>query len=103
MRHSPVIVAVLALGVILGACTQQDDPTEAELTEDLVEELRDIDPALTADQAECYAGLIVDEVGVEDVVDVKFSDSEPSNELDDKVATAAVAAREECDLAEAPR
>ena len=102
MRHSPVIIAVLALGAVLGACTQQDDPTESELKEDLVTELREVDSSLTAEEAECYAGLLVDKVGVKDVIDVGFSESEP-DELADKVAEAAVAAREDCGLADAPR
>ena len=84
------------------ACTQQDDPTEAELKDDLVNELREVDTELTADQADCYAGLLVDEVGVKDIVDVGFS-AEPPDEIADEVADAAVAAREECGLTDAPR
>ena len=102
-RPTPLLAALLVVGVAVGACSQQDDPTEAELTEDLVEELREVDPQLTADQAECYAGLLVDKIGVEDIVDISFSASEPEDEMAPKVAEAAVEARTTCDLAEAPR
>jgi hypothetical protein len=103
-RTSPLLAAVLALGAFLGACSQQKDPTVAELREDLVEELRDVQPSITADQAECYAALLVqDKSDVDDFVDVKFSESEPEPEVAERIAAAAVAAREDCDLAEAPR
>ena len=106
MRRSTSLLAVLfAMAALVGACSQQGDPSKAELTEDLTEDLREVDPDLTADQAECYAGLLVDEVGVKDLADVRFSDAEPPTEdgVADKIAAAAIAAREDCDIAEAPR
>ena len=104
-RSTPLLAVLFAMAAIVGACSQQKDPTKAELTDDLVEDLREVNPDLSADQAECYAGLLVDKVGVADLNDVNFSDAEPSAEDDvaDKIAEAAIAAREECDIAEAPR
>ena len=103
MHRTPVIVAALVLASLVGACSQQKDPTADELQDDLVEELRKVDTDLTADQADCYAGLLVKEVGVKDIVDVKFSAEEPSDEIADGIAAAAVAARDECGLTDAPR
>jgi hypothetical protein len=106
MRHTPTIAAVLALGALVGACSQQDDPTVAELREDISEQLQEIEgsPALTAAQADCYAELLVeDEADVDELSDVKFSASEPDPEVAEKIAAAAVQAREDCDLADAPR
>ena len=102
-RSTPLLAAVLVVATAVGACSQADDPTEAELTADLVEDLREVDPALSADQAECYAGLIVDKVGVDEVGDVRFSDAEPDTEIAEQVADAAIEARTACDLADAPR
>ena len=104
-RSAPLLAVLFAVAGTVGACSQQKDPTKAELKDDLVEDLREVDTALSADQAECYAGLLVDKVGVADLNDVKFSDAEPSTEdgVADKIAEAAIAAREECDIAEAPR
>jgi hypothetical protein len=102
MRRSTLLFALLfGMAALVGACSQQGDPSKAELTEDL----REVDPDLTADQAECYAGLLVDEVGVKDLADVRFSDAEPPTEdgVADKIAAAAISAREDCDIAEAPR
>ena len=103
MHRTPAIAAVLVLTVLAGACSQQKDPTADELQDDLVEQLRDADASLTADQADCYAGLLVAEVGVEDIVDVKFSAKEPSAGMADGIAAAAVAAREQCGLTDPPR
>jgi hypothetical protein len=106
MRRTTVLLAVLlVMAATVGACSQQKDPTAAELKDDLVEDLREVDADLSVDQAECYAGLLVDKVGVKDLADVRFSDAEPSTEdgVADKIAEAAIAAREDCDIAEAPR
>jgi hypothetical protein len=102
MHRTPVIAAALVF-VLAGACSQQEDPTADELQDDLVEQLREADDSLDADQADCYAGLLVKEIGVEDIVDVKFSAEEPSDEIADGIAAAAVAAREECGLTDPPR
>ncbi len=93
--HRAALVAAVALAALAGACAQ-DDPTEAELREDLTEELRDIDPELTADEAECYAELLVDEIGREEISDVDLQDEEPSAEIAEQLGAAAVAAREGC-------
>ena len=103
MHRTAAIAAALALASLVGACTQQKDPSADELQDDLVEELRDIDASLTADQADCYAELLVDKVGVDEIVDVKFSAEEPSAKVADGIAEAAVAARDQCGLADPPR
>lgn len=93
---------LLLLGAVTGACTQQGDPSPEELQEDLSEELRERNPDLTADQADCYAELLVEELGVDAVMDVDFSDEEPSADLAEGIATAAAAARDDCGLTDAP-
>jgi hypothetical protein len=97
-----VVAAAVPLALLAPACSQQDDPSPEELTEDLAEELRERDGSLTADQAECFAGLVVEELGVEDIQDVELSDEDPTSELAEGIAAAAVQARDECDLTTAP-
>ncbi len=104
MRRTPLIIAaVLAVASLGGACSQQKDPTKNELSEDLADELQEVDSSLTAKQADCYADLLVEKVGVKRVIDVDFSDKQPADEIADRIATAAVAARDECGLQDAPR
>ena len=108
-RSAAALVALLLpLAALSGACSQQDDPTADELQEDLAEELREQDGELSADEADCYAGLLVaeiedrEELGLEAVNDVDFSDEEPSADLADAIAAAAADARAECGLSNAP-
>ncbi len=93
-----LLLAAVPVALLSGACSQQDDPTPAELRADLAEELRDRDSTLTADQAECYAGLVVEELGVDEIQDVDLSDEEPTAEVAEGLAAAAVEARDECEL-----
>ena len=93
---------LLLLGLATSACAQESDPSAEELRDDLAEELRDQDGDLSADQAECYAGLLVEELGVDEVMDVSFSDEEPPGEVADGIAAAAAEARTACDLVDAP-
>ncbi len=51
--------------------------------------------------ADCFAEIVVDEVGVEELQDVDLTADEPPEELQDEIAAAAVRAGEECDLADA--
>ena len=101
MRHRPVIAAVLAAGLLLGACSQSD-PSAKEVREDLAEALQKGDDGLSRDQADCYAKLIVDEIGVDEVNDVSFNAKEPKAELAEELAAVATTAREQCDLQSAP-
>lgn len=96
----PTAIAALAatVALVLGACGGPSDPTGAELVEEISEELRSSDPSLTAEQADCYAELLVDEVGTDEINDLGFTDDEPDPEVAQAIATAAVAAREACGL-----
>ena len=60
--------------------------------------LQDGDEELDAEAADCYAEIIVDEVGVEALKDIDLTADEPPEELQDEIATAATRAADECDL-----
>lgn len=98
MRPTPVLASVLAVVLLLGACSQKD-PSAKDVREDLSAALQDGEDGLTKDQADCYAKLIVAEVGVDAINDVDFKDQEPSGDLADDIAAAAVTARATCDIA----
>jgi hypothetical protein len=101
MRHRPLLATLLATGLLVGACSQSD-PSAKEVREDLAEALQKGDDALSRDQAECYAELIVEKVGADEVNDVSFSAKEPSDEVAEELATVAATARDKCDLQSAP-
>lgn len=98
MRRSSPATALLALVLLLGACSQPKDPSAKDLREDLSTQLQEGDDGLTEAQADCFAKLIVDEVGVKRLNDIDFQADEPSKGMADELAAAAVTARTTCDI-----
>jgi len=99
MRRTFLVLTSLALAIgALGACSQSDDPNAEELEKDISEELRDVNSGLTKADADCYAGVIVDEVGVDAVNDIDFSADEPDEDDAEALAAAAITARQTCGL-----
>jgi hypothetical protein len=92
-----VFLAAVVATLGFGACSGDDGSSEADVREEIVDQLVE-DGALDEESAECYAGLIVDEVGAENLDDVDFSDEEPPVELHDEYASAAQKAFQECDI-----
>lgn len=98
MRLSPLVAPVLALGLLLGACSQAKDPSAKDVREDVSSQLQKGDDALTKSQADCYAKLLVDELGATRVNDVDFKAKEPSTAMAKDLAAVAVTARTECKI-----
>lgn len=91
------VVAALPLGLGLPGCAGADtDPDD--LRADLSEELQADGDGLPADEADCFAGILIDEIGVEELEDVDFNDEEPPEELRAQIAEAATIAIDECDI-----
>lgn len=98
MRRSSVlgVSLLLGLGGLVGACSQpKDDPEDVKA--DLVTSLEE-DGGLTADQAECFADVLIDEVGADELADVDFTADAPPEDLQDDFAKAGQRALEDCDL-----
>jgi hypothetical protein len=95
MRRTPALLAAVTLVVALSACSGADDPSPEELQADITEELQDVDPDLTDDQAECVAEQVIAAVGEDEVNDIDFSAEDPGD-LEEEFAAAAVAARDDC-------
>jgi|GEM_PF-2952591 hypothetical protein len=90
-------LAALTLVVSLAACGGGDRSRSAEDIEaDIAEQLEE--SGLPEETAGCVAGVIVDEIGVEELQDVDFSAEEPPADLQEEITAATLAAIEQCDL-----
>ena len=102
MRRTPAIgfVLVLALSLGAGACSSggDDDDDPEDVRKKLSEELREGDSTFTKAQADCFADVLIDEVGADEIADVDFSDPEPPEELQEAFASAAVKAVADCNI-----
>lgn len=99
MRRNLLSGALSALVVVLGltACGGGGDDDPEDLRADLSEEIQtSLD--LDADQADCFAGVLIDEIGEEDLQDVDFSAEEPPAGMEDEFTSAALVAIDECDI-----
>jgi len=99
-RATPLILVVALAAGVGGACAGEDDKSADELTEELAEQLERRDDSLDTEQAECYAAIIVEEIGADELQDVDLSADDPPDELEAPLAAAASRATDECDLDE---
>jgi hypothetical protein len=103
MRRSPLIAAAAAVALLsLGACAsgasngaKSEDDIKASLSAHFE------DDGLTKDQAECYAELVIDEVGVDALRSAEVGDKEPPSKQQEAYAKAGLRAVDECDIDEA--
>ncbi|MEQ1787785.1 MAG: hypothetical protein ABL966_12085 [Acidimicrobiales bacterium] len=103
MRRTPILGAAASLCLLLGgaACGGDDDgggDSEAEIVSQLSETLQGDGEGLAKEDADCYAAIIVDEVGVDALKDVDLTADEPPEELQDEIAAAAARLVDECDI-----
>lgn len=99
MRHAKRTVLAaplsLALLVLLLAACGGGEASRADVEADIAAQLED--EGLDADQSACFAEVIVDEVGLDNVKDIDFSAKEPPAELEEELTSAAVRAGAECE------
>lgn len=102
MRRTPLLGAVAALCIVLGgaACGGDDNggKSEADIKKQLSDTLQSGGDGFDEKTADCFAAIVIDEVGVEKLQDVDLSADEPPKELEDEIAAAAARAAEECDV-----
>jgi len=98
MSPSPLRAAASLLLVVgLAACAGGSQERSAEdVQADIAAQLEDA--GYDEADAECVAEVVVDEIGVDELADVDFADEEPSEELAEQIAAAALAAIDECGL-----
>ena len=99
MHRSTRSGALVAVALVLGlsACGGGGGDSAADIKAKVAEQLSG-DGGLDDKTADCVAGVIVDEVGVEKLKDVDFSAAEPPAEIQDAFAAAAITAIEKCDI-----
>lgn len=100
-RARPSVAALAATFLLLGltACGSDDDSggSDADVKSEIAEQLAE-DGTLDQETAECFADVIVDEIGADELEDVDFSAEEPPEGLQEEFASAAMKAIDECDL-----
>lgn len=90
-------LTVASLGLALAACGGGGSGDSAEdIRIELAEQFEE--EGLDADASDCFAGVLVDEIGAEELADVDFSAEEPPEDLQDDFAQAATVAIERCDI-----
>ncbi|MFL6206379.1 MAG: hypothetical protein ACJ739_13620 [Acidimicrobiales bacterium] len=103
MRRSKALAMAASLCVLLGAagCGGKGKQSEDEIVADVSATLQAGNKDLDDKEADCFAKVVIDEIGVEDARDIKVTEDEPSKEQKDAIAKATIRAQDECDLAAA--
>ncbi len=89
-----------AVLLVLGLSAGGDDgggSSEADIKDEISAQLAE-GGQLDDETADCFAGVIVDEIGAERLEDVDFSAEEPPEGLEEDFSAAAIKALDECDL-----
>ena len=100
MRRGNVLGAAAAsLCLLLGAaaCGGDEGDSEAEIVDDLSEQLQSGAEDFDEETADCFAEIVVEDVGVEELQDIDFRE-EPPEEIQDEIAAATLRAAEECEV-----
>jgi hypothetical protein len=98
MRRTPLIAAVTAAALLsLGACAGQGGAkSEEDIHASLSEHFQT--DGLSKEQADCYADLVIDEVGVDELKDAEVGDEEPPEDQQEAYAAAGLRAVDECGI-----
>lgn len=101
MRHASLLGAAASLCLVVGAaaCSGDDGESEQDLVNEISETLQNGGEGFDEETAGCFAQIVVDEVGVEELQDVDLTADEPPEEMKGEFAAAQDRATEECDLA----
>ena len=101
MPRFSVLGATAVLLLTAGACGNSDgELTAADIKTELSANFQSGGDGLTKEQADCYADLLIEEVGVDKLKDIDLSADTPPAEIQDAVATASEKAIDECGLPE---
>lgn len=90
-------LATITVVSTLAACAGGDqDRSVDEIEADIEAQLEE--SGLDGAAATCVAGVIVEEIGVEELQDVDFSAEEPPADLQEDISAATLAAIDQCNL-----
>src|SRR3546814_14093048 len=101
--HRPVralaVAGTIAVASLLAACGGGDsDDSPEELQEKLAEELLDSGIGMSDEQAECFDGVLVEEIGADELNDVDFTADEQPEALDEAFGAASLTAVDKCEF-----
>lgn len=100
MRRLPLLGAAACLALVATACGGGgDDKSRADIKEELSKSLQAGGSGFDDGAADCFADIVIDEVGLDEMRKVDLSADEPPEALQDDITAAAQRAAEECDLA----
>jgi hypothetical protein len=97
MRRSLLLGAAALCLLGASACAGGGEDSEEDIRGDLSETFQRGDEGLDQETADCFADVVIDEVGVEALQDVDLSDDEPPSEVREEIAAAALRAADECE------
>lgn len=100
MRRLPLLGATACLSLVVAACGGgSGDKSRADVKAELSNSLQAGGSGFDEAAADCFADIVIDEVGLEEMRKVDLAADEPPAELQDDITAAAERAAEECDLA----
>lgn len=94
-RNLRTALAASTLVAILAGCGSSGD-SDAEIEARIAAQLAE--GGLDDKAAECVAGVLIDEIGADEIKDIDLSASEPGGRLDDEIASAAIKAEARCSI-----
>lgn len=96
LRPSLGALAAPLLVLTLAGCGGGGDDSAADVQARISEQF--VDNGLEKGPADCFAEIVVDELGVDEVKDIDFSSDRPPAGLEDELAAAARKALSACDI-----
>jgi len=99
MRPSlPLGVAAAASALLaLGACSSNNEKSAVDIKKELSTTFQAGGQGLSKDRADCFADLVIEEVGVDKLQGVDLSAEAPPKEIEGGVAAASARAVTECE------
>ncbi len=92
-RFRSVLVASTIVLALAGCGETEEGETTERVADQLVESA-----GFTAEQADCVAEVLVDELGEDEVKDIELSADEPDSGFDEELVAATQTASTECEI-----
>ena len=98
MRRSTALAMTALLCLLLGsaACGGKEKASKEDLVGDISDTLQSGPEPLDEETADCFAEIIVEDIGVKTLQDVDIRSNEPPEELQTEIAKATLRGNEEC-------
>jgi len=100
MRRTSALAAAASLCLLLGAaaCAGDEGESEEELVDQISKTLQSGGDGFDEKTADCFAEILVDEVGVEAMQDIDVTADDPPEDSQEEIAAATLRAEDECNL-----